>query len=94
MVQHLQILTFSRLPHLTPVSGKRYCYFTSRYPLVFNFNLVKCGSFGGSLLWGFIGRIDQTVSVRGRLVPSGNVREVDAQSGGVVAEVLVTEGQL
>ena len=49
--------------------------------------------FGGSLLWGLVGRIDQTVSVRGRLVPAGSVREVDVQSTGVVSDLLVVEGQ-
>ena len=49
--------------------------------------------FGGSLVWGLVGRIDQTVTVKGRLVPAGNVREVDIPSAGVVAEVFVQDGQ-
>ena len=49
--------------------------------------------FGGGLLWGLVGRVDQTVSARGRLVPAGNVREVDVPSTGVVEKVLVNEGQ-
>ena len=49
--------------------------------------------FGGGLIWGLVGRVDQTVSARGRLVPAGNVREVDVPSNGVVGEVLVSEGQ-
>ena len=32
--------------------------------------------FGGGLIWGLVGRVDQTVSARGRLVPAGNC-EVD-----------------
>ena len=46
------------------------------------------------LLWAFTARIDQSVSVRGRLEPSGSVREVDSPSGGVVSEVFVKEGQI
>ena len=42
--------------------------------------------FGGGLIWGLVGRVDQTVSARGRLVPAGNVREVDVPSNGVVGK--------
>ena len=48
--------------------------------------------FGGSLIWAFTARIDQTVSVRGRLEPSGSVREVESPSAGVVSKVLVKDG--
>jgi hemolysin D len=50
--------------------------------------------FGIGLLWAFTARIDQTISVRGRLEPSGSVREVDSPSSGVVADVLVKEGDI
>ena len=36
----------------------------------------------------FTAKIDQTVTVRGRLEPSGSVREVDSPSGGVVGKSL------
>ena len=49
--------------------------------------------FGGTLLWAFTARIDQTVTVRGRLEPSGSVRDVDSPSAGVVSKVFVTDGQ-
>ena len=45
--------------------------------------------FGIALVWAYTAKIDQTISVRGRLEPSGSVREVDAPSSGVVADVLV-----
>ena len=48
--------------------------------------------FGGTLIWAFTAKIDQTVTVRGRLEPSGSVREVDSPSGGVVSKVFVKEG--
>ena len=48
--------------------------------------------FGGTLIWAFTAKIDQTVTVRGRLEPSGCVREVDSPSGGVVSKVFVLEG--
>ena len=37
--------------------------------------LALCNS-SGSLLWAFTAKIDKTVSVRGRLEPSGSVRDV------------------
>ena len=40
-----------------------------------------CGVlFGGTLIWAFTAKIDQTVTVRGRLEPSGSVREVESPS--------------
>ena len=50
--------------------------------------------FGIALIWAFTARLDQSISVRGRLEPSGSVREVDSPSGGVVSEVFVKEGQV
>ena len=47
--------------------------------------------FGGTLIWAFTAKIDQTVTVRGRLEPSGSVREVDSPSAGVVSKVFVKE---
>ena len=46
-----------------------------------------------NLLWAFTARIDQTVTVRGRLEPSGSVRDVESPSAGVVSKVYVKEGQ-
>ena len=50
--------------------------------------------FGGTLIWAFTARIDQTVTVRGRLEPSGSVREVDSPSAGVVSKVFVRDGDI
>ena len=50
--------------------------------------------FGGTLIWAFTARIDQTVAVRGRLEPSGSVREVDSPSAGVVSKVFVHDGDI
>lgn len=49
--------------------------------------------FGGTLIWAFTARIDQTITVRGRLEPSGSVREVESPSAGVVSKVFVKDGQ-
>ena len=49
--------------------------------------------FGGSLIWAFTAKIDQTVSVRGRLEPSGSVRRVESPSAGVVSKVFVKDGE-
>ena len=50
--------------------------------------------FGGTLIWAFTAKIDQTVTVRGRLEPSGSVREVESPSGGVVSKVFMKEGDI
>ena len=44
------------------------------------------------MIWAFIAKIDQTVTVRGRLEPSGSVREVESPSAGVVSKVFVQDG--
>ncbi len=49
---------------------------------------------GGTLLWAFTARLDQTVTARGRLQPAGSVREVESPSGGVVSKVYVEDGQI
>ena len=46
------------------------------------------------MIWAFTAKIDQTVTVRGRLEPSGSVREVDSPSAGVVSKVFVKEGDI
>ena len=46
-----------------------------------------------ALIWAFTAKIDQTISVNGRLEPTGSVREVDSPSGGVIGDVFVEEGQ-
>jgi HlyD family secretion protein len=55
---------------------------------------IISGLFGASLIWSFTARIDQTISVRGRLEPAGSVQDVDSPSAGVVSKVLVKEGEI
>ena len=50
--------------------------------------------FGGTLIWAFTAKIDQTVTVRGRLEPSGSVRDVESPSAGVVSKVFVKDGEV
>lgn len=50
--------------------------------------------FGAALIWAFTAKVDQTVSVRGRLQPTGSVQEVDSPSNGVVRKVFVKEDEL
>ena len=52
------------------------------------------GIIGSATIWGFTAKVDQTISVRGKLEPSGSVREIDSPSTGVVSNVLVKEGEL
>ncbi|QNI83969.1 hlyD secretion family protein [Synechococcus sp. PROS-7-1] len=49
--------------------------------------------FGSVLIWGFSAKVDQTISVRGKLEPAGSVREVDSPASGVVSKVLVRDGE-
>lgn len=49
--------------------------------------------FGGAVLWMFTARMDQTITVRGKLEPASSVEEVDVPAAGVVSRVLVKEGQ-
>ena len=49
--------------------------------------------FGGALLWAFTAKVDQTITVRGQLSPTGSVEEVDAPATGVVSRVYVKDGQ-
>ena len=48
--------------------------------------------FGATLIWAFTAKIDQSVSVPGRLEPSGSVRDVESPSGGVIDKVYVKDG--
>jgi len=45
-----------------------------------------------STAWAFIARLDQTISVRGRLEPSGTTKSVDSPSAGVINKVFIQEG--
>ncbi len=54
---------------------------------------ISAGIFGSAVVWGFSAKVDQTISVRGKLEPSGSVREVDSPATGVVNQVLVKEGE-
>ena len=45
-------------------------------------------------IWAFTARIDQTITVRGRLQPSGSVREVESPSAGVVSKVFIKDGDI
>ncbi len=53
---------------------------------------LTSGLFFTALVWAFTARVDQTITVRGRLAPSGSVQEVDSPSAGVVNKVYVKDG--
>jgi len=55
---------------------------------------ITTGLFGAVFIWALVARVDQTISVRGRLQPTGSVQEVDSPSNGVVRKVFVKEDQL
>lgn len=55
---------------------------------------ITSGLFGAVFIWAFTARIDQTITVRGRLQPSGSVQEVDSPSAGVVKKLFVKDGDL
>ena len=50
---------------------------------------ILAALFGSTLLWAFTAKLDQTVTAKGRLQPSGSVRDVESPSAGVVSTVLV-----
>ena len=45
-----------------------------------------------SVAWSFVAKIDQTISVRGKLQPSGSIKDIDSPSSGVVSNVFVKDG--
>lgn len=45
------------------------------------------------LLWASLTRIDEVAVTHGKLIPSGHVKRVQSPDGGVVAQILVHEGQ-
>lgn len=55
---------------------------------------ITSGLFTAAFIWAFTAKVDQTISVRGRLQPTGSVQEVDSPSAGVVKKVFVKEGEL
>ena len=55
---------------------------------------LTCLLFGSVLFWAFVAKIDQTVSVRGKLEPNKSVKVIESPSTGVVLSVSVKEGQL
>lgn len=55
---------------------------------------VTCSLIGATIIWAFLARIDQTISVRGRLQPTGSVKRVESPSAGVISRVFVKDGQV
>ena len=53
---------------------------------------ISSSLFGLVLIWAFTAKIDQSVTVSGRLEPSGSVRDVESPSGGVIDQVYVKDG--
>ena len=53
---------------------------------------ISVSLIGGVFVWSFTARLDQTISVRGRLEPADSVQDIDSPSAGVVRDVLVKEG--
>jgi len=55
---------------------------------------ILAALFGSSLIWAFTAKLDQTVTAKGRLQPSGSVRDVESPSAGLVSTVLVRDGDV
>lgn len=53
---------------------------------------VVCGT-GLALLWSLVAPLGQSVAVQGKLQPGRRVKQVEAPVAGIVAELLVKEGQ-
>ena len=54
---------------------------------------ISAAIFGGAVIWAFNAKVDQTITVAGRLEPQGSVEEVDVPATGVVSRVFVKDGQ-
>ena len=55
---------------------------------------VTCSLISATIIWAFLAKIDQTISVRGRLQPTGSVKRVESPSAGVISRVFVKDGQV
>jgi HlyD family secretion protein len=55
-------------------------------------SMVGLAGFG--IIWSCFARIDETVQATGKLEPTGVTKEVKAPLGGVIAEILVRDGDL
>ena len=55
---------------------------------------ISAAIFGGAMIWAFNAKVDQTITVTGRLQPQGSVEEVDSPATGVVSRVFVKDGQI
>jgi adhesin transport system membrane fusion protein len=53
---------------------------------------LMLGFWGGALLWAALAQVDEVVVAEGRVIPSGQVRVVQNLEGGIVADILVAEG--
>jgi len=52
------------------------------------------GVTSASVLWACLAKVDESIGVQGKLEPEGVVQLVQAPAGGVVEDILVTEGEL
>ncbi|ABB25093.1 hemolysin secretion protein-like [Synechococcus sp. CC9902] len=53
---------------------------------------LSAGLLGVTVIFAFSSKIDQTVSVRGKLSPSGSVQDIESPSSGVVLDVFASDG--
>ncbi|MBK4738454.1 HlyD family type I secretion periplasmic adaptor subunit [Noviherbaspirillum pedocola] len=66
-----------------PVQAKAHGRWLLRLMLAF---------WAGAILWAALAQVDEVVVGEGRVIPSGQVRQVQNLEGGIVAEILVAEG--
>ena len=53
---------------------------------------LSASMFGGALLWAFTAKVDQTITVSGKLSPISSVTVIESPSSGVVKSVFINEG--
>ena len=53
---------------------------------------LSASMFGGALLWAFTAKVDQTITVSGKLAPISSVTVIESPSSGVVKSVFINEG--
>ena len=59
-----------------------------------SFIWISSALFTSLIIWASTAKLDQTISVRGTLVPESSIRDVDSPASGVIQSVFINEGEL
>ena len=59
-----------------------------------SFIWISSALFTSLIIWASTAKLDQTISVRGTLVPESSIRDVDSPASGVIKSLFINEGEL